>query len=80
VATTLPDSTVPIVFFQAANNYDLSPTKTLSEAMKENGKTSAVKTHPAYRKSVEEGHSFGYFGSSVWANDVFQFLDLHCAK
>jgi carboxymethylenebutenolidase len=74
------NSTVPIFFFQAANDYDLSPSKTLSEAMKEAGKTFEVKIYPAYGKSVQEGHAFGYFGSSVWANAVFQFLDQHCTK
>jgi dienelactone hydrolase len=73
-------STVPIFFFQAANDYDLSPSKTLSEAMKEAGRTYAVKIYPAYGKSVQEGHTFGYFGSTVWANDVFQFLERHCPK
>jgi carboxymethylenebutenolidase len=73
-------STVPIFFFQAANDYDLSPSKTLSEAMKEAGRTYEVKIYPAYGKSVQEGHTFGYFGSAVWANDVFQFLDRHCPK
>jgi carboxymethylenebutenolidase len=74
------NSKVPIFFFQAANDYDLSPSKTLSEAMKQAGKTFEVKIYPAYGKSVQEGHAFGYFGSSIWANDVFQFLDQHCTK
>jgi carboxymethylenebutenolidase len=73
-------STVPIYFFQAANDYDLSPSKTLSEVMKEAGKTYEVKIYPAFGKSVQEGHTFGYFGSSLWANDVFEFLDRHCPK
>jgi len=74
------NSKVPIFFFQAANDYDLSPSKALSEAMKVAGKTFAVKIYPAYGKSVQEGHTFGYFGSSIWANDVFRFLDGHCGK
>ena len=74
------NSTVPIFFFQAANDYDLSPSKTLSEAMKEAGKTFEMKIYSAYGKSVQEGHTFGYFGSSIWATDVFRFLDQHCTK
>jgi dienelactone hydrolase len=27
-----------------------------------------------------DDHTFGYFGASVWANDVFHFLNQHCAK
>jgi dienelactone hydrolase len=74
------NSHAPIFFFQAANDYDLSPSKTLSAAMKDAGKTYEVKIYPPYGNSPQEGHTFGYFGSSVWADDVFRFLDQHCAK
>jgi len=73
-------SNVPIFFFQAANDYDLSPSNTLSAAMKDAGKTYELKIYPAYGKSAQEGHTFGYFGSSVWADDVFRFLDQHCTR
>ena len=68
----------PIFFFQAENDWDLAPTKTLSAAMKEKGKLYAAKIYPPYGKSHQDGHTFGYFGSAVWENDVFQFLDPHC--
>jgi carboxymethylenebutenolidase len=68
----------PIFFFQAENDWNLAPTKTLSAAMKEAGKLSAAKIYPPFGKSHQDGHTFGYFGSSVWENDVFQFLALHC--
>lgn len=74
------NSKVPILFFQAANDYDLSPSKTLSDAMQEVGKTFKAKLYPAYGKSVQEGHAFGYFGSPVWADDVFEFLEQYCPK
>jgi carboxymethylenebutenolidase len=70
----------PIFFFQAANDYDLSPSKTLSAAAKDASKTYEVKIYPAYGNSPQEGHVFGYFGSAVWADDVFRFLNQHCAK
>src|SRR5256885_2733988 len=44
------NSNVPIFFFQAANDYDLSPSKTLSAAMKDAGKTYEVKVYPPYGK------------------------------
>jgi carboxymethylenebutenolidase len=74
------NATAPIFFFQAANDYDLSPSKTLSTVMKEVGKTYEVKIYPQYGSSPQEGHTFGYFGATVWADDVFQFLNQHCAK
>lgn len=71
---------VPIFFFQAENDFDLSPSKVLSAAMKDAGKPYEVKIYPPYGNSKQDGHSFGYFGSAVWADDVFRFLDRHCAK
>lgn len=70
----------PIFFFQAENDWDLAPTRTLSAAMKAAGKPYAAKIYPPYGKSHQDGHTFGYFGSAVWENDVFQFLDLHCGR
>lgn len=73
-------SNAPIFFFQAANDYDLSPSRTLADVMKSVGKPYELKIYPAYGKSSQDGHTFGYFGSSVWANDVFEFLDAHCGR
>ena len=73
------NATAPIFFFQAANDYDLSPSKTLSAAMKDAGKAYEEKVYPPFGKSPQEGHAFGYFGASVWADDVFRFLNQHCA-
>jgi hypothetical protein len=71
-------SGAPIFFFQAENDYDLSPSRVLSAAMKGAGKECELKIDPPFGNSVEDGHSFGYFGGSVWAADVFRFLKKHC--
>jgi carboxymethylenebutenolidase len=71
-------SRAPVFFFQAANDYDLSPSRALSTAMKEAGKESDMKIYPPYGETAADGHSFGYFGSAVWADDVFRFLQQHC--
>src|SRR6266550_2925136 len=70
----------PIFFFQAANDFDLSPSKTLSAEMNEASKAYKLKIYPPYGDSPRDGHSFGYFGSDVWAEDVFGFLNQHCTK
>jgi len=44
------------------------------------GKVFEIGVYPPFGKSVEEGHGFGYCGSSVWASDVFRFLEQHCGK
>jgi carboxymethylenebutenolidase len=74
------NSRAPIFLFQAENDYDLSPSRTLSAAMKEAGKEFELKIYPPFGKSAQDGHSFGYFGSSVWGVEVFRFLDRHCRK
>jgi carboxymethylenebutenolidase len=70
----------PIFFFQAENDWNLEPTKVLSEAMKESGKPVQTKIYPSFGKSRQDGHTFGYFGSAVWEQDVFQFLERHCVR
>jgi dienelactone hydrolase len=72
------NSQMPIFFFQAENDYDLAPSKVLSAAMRDAGKPYQLKLYPAYGKDADEGHTFGYFGASVWADDVFQFLERNC--
>src|ERR1700742_1099338 len=72
------NSKIPIFFFQAANDYDLSPSKTLSAAMKDAGKPFELKIYPAYGDSQDDGHTLGYFGASVWEDDVFRFLERNC--
>ena len=69
----------PIFFFQAANDWNLAPTRQLSDTMKEAGKPFESKIYPAFGTSHQDGHTFGYFGSAVWEHDVFDFLNRHCA-
>ena len=73
-------ATAPIFFFQAENDYDLSPSRVLSSEMKDAGKVFEVKIYPAFGKSAADGHSFAWAGSDVWADDVLRFLGRHCAK
>jgi dienelactone hydrolase len=72
-------SRAPVFFFQAANDYDLSPTRMLSAAMKKAGKAFDMKIYPPYGTSPGDGHSFGSFGGAVWGDEVFAFLDRHCS-
>ena len=74
------NSKVPIFFFQAANDFDLSPSRTLAAAMESAGKARQIKIYPAFGESKMDGHTFGYFGSSGWADDVFRFLNQYCRK
>src|SRR5207244_7967544 len=60
-------SQAPIFFFQAENDYDVSPSRTLSAEMKDAGKVFELKIYSAFGKSAPDGHSFAWLGSSVWA-------------
>lgn len=80
MTASVRNARVPIFFFQAENDFDLSPSKVLSTAMKEAGKPYELKIYPAYGSTRQDGHSFGYFGAAAWADDVFRFLEQHCVK
>ena len=68
----------PMLFFQAANDFNLAPNEVLSSERKQAGKSVEVKTYPAFGKSAAEGHSFAYRGSAIWFPDVFDFIDRNC--
>jgi carboxymethylenebutenolidase len=68
----------PLFFFQAENDFDLTPTRALAAAMMDAGKESAVKIYPPFGSSARDGHSFAYRGSAIWFGDVLQFLERHC--
>jgi dienelactone hydrolase len=70
----------PIFFFQAENDFNLSPTHVLSAAMKDAGKPFEAKIYPAFGSSHRDGHAFAYRGAATWFDDVFRFLERNCAR
>ena len=75
---SVKDTQSPIFFFQAENDFDLSPSKVLSAEMKFAGKVVESKIYPAFGKSAKEGHSFAYRGAKIWFEDVLKFLQKNC--
>lgn len=71
-------SNVPIFFFQAENDFDLSPSKVLFAEMKQAGKEAVLKIYPPFGSSNSDGHSFAYLGAATWFGDVFAFVQKHC--
>jgi dienelactone hydrolase len=69
---------VPIFFFQAENDFDLTPSRVLFAEMQQAGKEAQLQIYPPYGSSKREGHTLGYFGASVWADDVLRFLEQNC--
>jgi carboxymethylenebutenolidase len=68
----------PMFLFQAENDFDLSPSRTLGRVMSAGGKAAEVKIYPPYGKTQGEGHNFAWLGSDVWGPDVLAFLRHHC--
>jgi dienelactone hydrolase len=70
----------PIFFFQAENDFDLTPTKVLLAEMKMAGKDGVAKIYPPYGHSARDGHSFAYRGAGTWFDNVFEFVQQHCGQ
>jgi carboxymethylenebutenolidase len=70
----------PIFFFQAENDYDLSPSKELSSEKINANKNQKLKIYPNFGNSAKEGHSFPYRGVSIWFDDVYSFLNKYCPE
>lgn len=68
----------PIFFIQPENDYTIAPSRTLSAAMKLVGKPNQMKIYPPYGKTLADIQNFAGKGSSLWSEDVFQFLGQHC--
>ncbi len=68
----------PLFLFQAKNDYDLAPSKTLYSLLKKNKQTVQMKIYPQYGVTEKEGHSLPYKGAEIWFEDVFSFLNAYC--
>ena len=73
-------SNAPIFFFQAENDFDLSPSRVLLAEMRLAGKEGELKIYPPYGSSKRDGHSFAYKGSALWFSDAFTFVEKHCTQ
>ncbi len=69
----------PVFFYQAENDYDLTPSKALYAVMKTTETAAELKIYPPYGSSKMDGHSFPFRGVSIWFSDVLQFLTEQCA-
>lgn len=72
--TAVRNSTVPIYFIQAENDFDLAPSKELSAEMKNANKPFSLKFFPSLGPDHQTNHDFCVTGSGTWSADVFGFL------
>jgi dipeptidyl aminopeptidase/acylaminoacyl peptidase len=72
------DARSPILFFQAENDYNLAPSRTLYAAMRKSHKSAEIRIYPPYGRSPQQGHSFAYRGVRTWFDDALRFLEANC--
>jgi carboxymethylenebutenolidase len=68
-------ATMRIFFFQAENDYDLTPNRVLSDEVRRAGQTAEAKTYPAFGSGPEGGHKFCWAGTNIWGADVIAFMN-----
>jgi carboxymethylenebutenolidase len=65
---------MPILFIQAKNDYDISPSRELAAAMEKSNQPHALQIFPSFGKSTQDAHEFCVHGGEIWAPQVFSFL------
>lgn len=68
---------VPLMFIQAENDADTSPSRELAAAMEKAGKAYRIHVFPKFGETEQDGHGFGYFGAEIWGDSVFRFFEEH---
>ena len=70
---------MPVMFIQAENDADTSPSRELAAAMRAANKPHRIHIFPKFGETSSDGHSFGYFGADIWADTVFHFFEDNAA-
>jgi pimeloyl-ACP methyl ester carboxylesterase len=74
-------ATIPVMFVQAENDYDLTPSRALSAELQQLGKPYKLAIFPPYGNTREEGHGGFCFGATnVWGDEVLAFLTANLGK
>ena len=74
-------ATIPVLFIQVENDYDLNPSRTLAGELEQLGKPNKLLIFPPYGQTHEEGHGgFCSRGGDIWGPAVFSFLDSSMGK
>ena len=66
---------VPILFIQAENDWDLTPSSALANEMDASGKPHKRVIFPPYGQTHEEGHGgFCFKATDIWGGEALEFL------
>lgn len=76
--SAVDNARAPMFLIQAQNDFDLGPSKALSEEAARKHKDFQSKIYPPFGNSHEDGHGkFCAKGMDVWGQDVLSFLAAH---
>lgn len=75
-------STIPMLFAQSENDYDLTPSRTLAGELEKLGKPHKLAIFPPFGEAPDKGGHAGfcYRAGAVWGEEVFTFLDSTVGK
>ncbi len=73
--TAVEQTTVPVFFIHAENDYSVAPGEVLATVMLGLDKSRRLEIYPPVGQSTDDGHNFVYLGVPIWESDVFAFLD-----
>ena len=74
-------ATIPVMFVQAENDYDLTPSRVLSGELLQLGKPYKLAIFPSYGSSREDGHGvFCSRATDIWGDEVLTFLQSNLKK
>ncbi len=66
---------VPVLFIQAENDFDTTPSRVLSEEMRSAGKPARMRIYPPNGSTHQEGHHLCYSSENpAWGDEVLSFL------
>ena len=81
MVSAVKKATIPVLFIQAENDYDLGPSRTLAGELEQLGKPDTLLIFPPYGNTHAEGHGvFCSQGTDVWGPAVLSFLDASMGK
>jgi carboxymethylenebutenolidase len=67
--------TVPVLLMHAANDYSVTPGKSMAAEFARFSKPCVLKIYPPVGQTESDGHNFLYTDVALWEDDVFKFLD-----
>jgi dienelactone hydrolase len=73
-------TSVPMFFIHAANDYSIHSGKAMDAEMARLGKPHRVKIYPPVGHTADEGHDFVDLGVATWEPDAFAFLNRHLGR